>query len=275
MAKATTQKNTSAHSSNNKTLFDKFEFWAVNNDKKILFTFLGLSLFFSFMLFNARISEAHDDALYLEGGWRYVNEFPNFFYTNPLPDRNGNVAPVRPSNQFPSTNVEGCCWWGRGVIQTTGRCNFGKLNKQIGAGASAAGVENVLYPTLNFCTNPQVICTGPGDLKWIAGIFFWVTEPQTYNKNGFNFISGLKDFVTRGCVDLLMVPNGNLDVFNERKCQSFFEAASGIVNRGCHNPKDGGCPNCVPGATCDPAHNVPERVTASIQALRALLKYFD
>jgi len=26
------------------------------------------------------------------------------------------------------TDVEGCCWWGRGVIQTTGVCNFGKLN---------------------------------------------------------------------------------------------------------------------------------------------------
>merc|ERR1711957_1032212 len=25
-------------------------------------------------------------------------------------------------------DVEGCCWWGRGVIQTTGVCNFGKLN---------------------------------------------------------------------------------------------------------------------------------------------------
>lgn len=201
--------------------------------------------------------------------------FPNFFYSNPLPDRNGVVPTKRPSSQFPSTNVEGCCWWGRGVIQTTGRCNFGKLNKQIGAGARNAGVENVLYPNLNFCTNPQVICTGPGDLKWIAGIFFWVTEPQSYNRNGYNFISDIKNFVSKGCVELLMTPDGSLDAFNQKNCQSFFQAASGIVNRGCHNPNDGGCPNCLPGATCDPAHNVPERVTASIQALRALLKYFD
>merc|ERR1711865_70133 len=30
------------------------------------------------------------------------------------------------------TDVEGCCWWGRGVIQTTGVCNFGKLNYFMG-----------------------------------------------------------------------------------------------------------------------------------------------
>merc|ERR1712166_1516756 len=30
------------------------------------------------------------------------------------------------------TDVEGCCWWGRGVIQTTGVCNFGKLNWFLG-----------------------------------------------------------------------------------------------------------------------------------------------
>ena len=149
------------------------------------------------------------------------------------------------------------------------------MNKQIGAGASAEGVQNVLYPDLNFCTNPQVVCIGPGDLKWIAGIFFWVTEPQSYNRDGYNFIDGIKNFVDTGCVELLEISDGNLNEFNAKDCQSLFEAASGIVNRGCHNPNDGGCPNCVPGATCDPAHNVPERVTASIQALRTLLKYFD
>ena len=85
MAKTTTTKSTSSSSLNNKTLFDKIDSWGENNNNKLLFTFLGVSLFFSFMLFNARISEAHDDALYLEGGWRYVNEFPNYFYTQNAP----------------------------------------------------------------------------------------------------------------------------------------------------------------------------------------------
>lgn len=85
MAKTTSSKSTHSSSLNNKTIFDKIDSWGENNNKKLLFAFLGLSLFFSFMLFNARISEAHDDALYLEGGWRYVNEFPNYFYTQNAP----------------------------------------------------------------------------------------------------------------------------------------------------------------------------------------------
>jgi hypothetical protein len=85
MAKTTTQQVKASSSSKNNTLFDRFENWADLNNKKILFGFLALSLLFSVLLFNARISEAHDDALYLEGGWRYVHEFPTYFYTQNAP----------------------------------------------------------------------------------------------------------------------------------------------------------------------------------------------
>jgi len=85
MAKTNTSKTTHSTVSKNGSIFDKIDVWGGNNNNKLLFTFLGLSLFFSFMLFNARISEAHDDALYLEGGWRYVHEFPNYFYTQNAP----------------------------------------------------------------------------------------------------------------------------------------------------------------------------------------------
>lgn len=83
MAKATTQRTTVPTTSAN--VFDKLDLWGEKNNTKLLAAFLILSLFFSFMLFNARISEAHDDALYLEGGWRYVHEFPKFFYTQNAP----------------------------------------------------------------------------------------------------------------------------------------------------------------------------------------------
>ncbi len=63
----------------------KFNQWSNKNDKKLYIGFLVICILFSFLSFNARISEAHDDALYLEGGWRYVNEFPNFFYTQNAP----------------------------------------------------------------------------------------------------------------------------------------------------------------------------------------------
>ena len=37
------------------------------------------------------------------------------------------------------TDVEGCCWWGRVVIQSTGVCGVGKLNFYIGKRAKDEG----------------------------------------------------------------------------------------------------------------------------------------
>lgn len=67
------------------SIYEKFENWAIKKDSKIFYTLLFTCLFFSFISFNSRISEAHDDALYIEGGWRLVNEFPNYFYTQNAP----------------------------------------------------------------------------------------------------------------------------------------------------------------------------------------------
>ena len=70
---------------NPKTSYEKFENWAAKNDTRIFYGLVIACLFLSFISFNARISEAHDDALYLEGGWRYVHEFPTYFYTQNAP----------------------------------------------------------------------------------------------------------------------------------------------------------------------------------------------
>jgi hypothetical protein len=130
------------------------------------------------------------------------------------------------NNDTPSPNtagridVEGCCWWGRGVIQTTGICNFGKLNFYLGARAAEEGRES-RYPDVNFCEDPGAICASQEhkELKWIAGMFYWVESLQTYNSGGWDYMTELKSFVDNGMT-------GN----------SFIDAVSGIVNRGCHNP---------------------------------------
>jgi hypothetical protein len=70
---------------NSATLYEKFENWFAKNDNKLFYILLAVCLFLSFISFNARISEAHDDALYLEAGWRYVHEFPTYFYTQNAP----------------------------------------------------------------------------------------------------------------------------------------------------------------------------------------------
>jgi len=120
-------------------------------------------------------------------------------------------------------DVEGCCYWGRGVIQTTGICNFGKLNYYLGKRAADEG-RSSRYPQLDFCLDPGIICASKEhtELKWIAGMFYWVESLQSYDEGGWNYINELHKFVDGGMAG-----------------SSFIDAVSGIVNRGCHNPPCG------------------------------------
>ena len=129
-----------------------------------------------------------------------------------------NTSPV--ANRSGRTDVEGCCWWGRGVIQTTGVCNFGKLNYFLGKRAQDEGRDS-RYPEIDFCKDPQIICSSEEhkELKWIAGMFYWIESLQSYNVGGWDYITELKKYVDDGMAD-----------------NSFIDAVSGIVNRGCHNP---------------------------------------
>mmetsp|Transcript_2464 Transcript_2464/g.5045 ORF Transcript_2464/g.5045 Transcript_2464/m.5045 type:complete len:183 (-) Transcript_2464:179-727(-) len=121
------------------------------------------------------------------------------------------------------TDVEGCCWWGRGVIQTTGICNFGKLNYYLGKRAASDG-RDAAYPKIDFCKDPEIICSSEEfeELKWIAGMFYWMESVQKYDVEGWNYMERLEEFVDGGFSD-----------------PSFINAVSGIVNRGCHNPPCG------------------------------------
>jgi len=159
------------------------------------------------------------------GGWKFTGQG----CTNgacPNPD-----APLfgQPKGR---TDLEGCCWWGRGVIQTTGVCNFGKLNYYLGKRAHNEG-RNALFPQLDFCKNPNAICdpASPPEVKWIAGFFYWLNSVQPYSNvvagSSYNYINELKQWVDKG-----MPISDN----------SFIDGASGIVNRGCHNP-----PHCGTG----------------------------
>lgn len=128
----------------------------------------------------------------------------------------------------PRTDVEGCCWWGRGAIQSTGTCNYGKLSFYLGKKGADHG-RDVIYPDLDFCKNPNLICdpTSPAELKWVAGFFYWLNSVQGYEQGGWNYFDELKAWVDNG------MRTGDVN---------FIDGASGIVNRGCHNP-----PNCGTG----------------------------
>jgi hypothetical protein len=101
-----------------------------------------------------------------------------------------------------------------------GVCNFGKLNYFLGSRAAEEG-RDARYPDINFCEQPDAICASEDhkELKWIAGMFYWVESLQSYNVGGWDYISELHKFVDDGM-------SGN----------NFIDAVSGIVNRGCHDP---------------------------------------
>ena len=98
--------------------------------------------------------------------------------------------------------------------------NFGKLNYFLGARAAEEGRES-RYPDIDFCKDPEAICASQEhqELKWIAGMFYWIESLQSYDERGWNYIAELHKFVAGGMEDT-----------------SFINGVSGVVNRGCHDP---------------------------------------
>jgi len=124
------------------------------------------------------------------------------------------------SNTLGRTDIEGCCYWGRGVMLTRGRCSVGKLDKYIGQGAVDRGVY--VYPDIDFCTNPEIICTHEktNELRWVLGMLEWSDRVQSYVDmiSGWKYLDQLKKFVDDGMVD-----------------DEFINAVIKIVTRNCHN----------------------------------------
>lgn len=154
-----------------------------------------------------------------------------------------NCNPADATCTTPRSDVENCCWWGRGIIQTSGRGNFGKLNKFIGAGAG----KSALFPDVDFCKDPEAVCKSDHpDLKWIAGFFYWMQTVQKYEDSNFNYLSALKKFVDGGMSDN----------------NAFIDAVSGIVNRGCASPP------CAGGT--GPTDGLADREANFANALKAM-----
>jgi hypothetical protein len=64
-------------------LYTRIGGWLESKNFFLILICTGVAL--AVMNFNARISEAHDDSLYIEAAYRYVHEFPNFYYTANAP----------------------------------------------------------------------------------------------------------------------------------------------------------------------------------------------
>lgn len=124
------------------------------------------------------------------------------------------------ANTLGRTDIEGCCWWGRGVMLTRGRCSIGKLDKYLGQGAVDRGI--FVYPDINFCSDPGIICSHQrsNELRWVLGLLEWSERVQSYAdlNTGWNYIDELKKFVDNGMDDDDFI-NGVINIFT-RNCHN-------------------------------------------------------
>lgn len=124
-------------------------------------------------------------------------------------------------NSYGRTDIEGCSFWGRGVLHTRGTCNFGKFNFHVGSRAAAENRPS-LYPDLDFCSDPGLICSDEErtmDIRWVVGMFEWIDRVQEYYDStvDWNYMRELYKYVDGGMSD-----------------DSFIEKVNLILARGCH-----------------------------------------
>src|SRR6056300_466316 len=82
-------------------------------------------------------------------------------YTGYFDPREGGSVIISKSRAVPNSNgrtdIEGCCWWGRGALHTRGTCGMGKFNYYFGTKAARDGRPS-RYPDIDFCKSPEAIC---------------------------------------------------------------------------------------------------------------------
>jgi len=112
----------------------------------------------------------------------------------------------------PGTSTEGCCWWGRGAIQTTGPLNYGKLNTE---------VLQKMGSSHDICTNPEAICQ-EDELKFMGTVFYWTEEVQ-------------KDACFEDAINDYAQAFNNVDHSPSDGCYKFSSGIGGRINNGAWN----------------------------------------
>jgi len=158
---------------------------------------------------NASCTQRGDNALY-----QNVNDGPYACPLDPTMNITANTSAswaIGPLECTQHTETENCCWWGRGAIQTTGPTNYGALQAEV--------INKRENSDIDLCKDPGLLCT-EDDLKWTAGVFFWVTQVQ----------------VASCYVDSLIKYTENWDILAEVDgCDPFALGVGGVVNNGAWN----------------------------------------
>eukprot|EP00947_MAST-08B_sp_MAST-8B-sp1_P002243 g2243.t1 len=123
-----------------------------------------------------------------------------------------------PMKCAPGTATEGCCWWGRGAIQTTGPNNYGALNKEV-----MQKIPTLQDRGIDICTNPEALCQHP-DTKWLGAVFYWANNVQGFTDShvAAMFHESLDKFVESGFLNSASVVSGS----------DFPTGTGGLVNNG-------------------------------------------
>lgn len=70
---------------NNASLFERFEHWGSRQKGLLTLLLPALAFVFSILMFDAKISIGHDDALYIMAGNNYAKDFFGYYYTDNAP----------------------------------------------------------------------------------------------------------------------------------------------------------------------------------------------
>jgi len=117
----------------------------------------------------------------------------------------------------PGTETEGCCWWGRGAIQTTGRFNYGQLQKDV---VSKLGLYEADGSSVDLCTNPEAMCQHEV-LKMSGALYYWTSMVQ-------------KESCFNSALDTI-AQDFNIDAAPSAQCYEFSKGVGGAINNGIWN----------------------------------------
>ena len=71
-------KSVSSNVGSKSDLFEKIDVWFEKHNKKVFYLLLAISTLFSYILFDAKVSDGGDDSSYIERAWSllYEHKFP-------------------------------------------------------------------------------------------------------------------------------------------------------------------------------------------------------
>jgi len=128
-------------------------------------------------------------------------------------DPSGTDLKCIPTSEDADSETPGCCWWGRGAMQSTGPSNFGAFQNDV-----IARTGDYDPAVVNLCSNPSLLCSDTyPDLRWESAFYFWATTVQSDDC----FSAALNKYV-----------EAYDNTAESGSCKAFSKGVGGMVNQG-------------------------------------------